>query len=874
MISGASPKLRKPKRQSCAPSILLFNARSVFPKLDDLKVRASKFSPDIICVTESWLDATTSDLAISLPGYSVLRQDRDSNGGGVILYYKSTFNVSIISDDILSSVKSHVLSCYVDDLDTTVVVVYHPYWGAVTPHDIVLQHLQLLIDNSLSSHFLIVGDINDLRLHYDDFCVYNDLCQLVKDPTRNGNILDVVITNQKHLFRSPVCIAPLGRSDHKGVFVQNVTRKPVSTTKVSVRSCTPSTFAQCRDLLRSVDWATAISNAENLDLLVEDFQFFLLSCYESFFPSKTVRMRSTDPPWLTPSLKALSDSRDKALSRGNVPKFLQLREKFLDEASKSKLKFYSRLSSASTGDTWKSINSQLNRSSNRAPSLGESSAIFLNDKFADVFHQPDLHHFENRSSLHSDSFSLPFVSEDEVFKLIKRSKANSRGPDGLPGFFYRLFADILAFPLSLIFNLCLRNAAFPSPWKLANVIPLPKKGSPDHRPISILPFPSKILEKLIKQLVILPSLNHELDSRQFGFISNGFGGCTNALLSIRLTILDHISLKPSNVVNVLAVDFQKAFDTVSHLTLLETLLNKFDCNPFTLRLICSFLSNRKQRVCSNEFHTPWKDVTSGVPQGSILGPLLFTLLVDDFPSLNDTQVVAYADDFTLLHLSNSDSANNFQSIVDSFVSWSLAKKLVINVNKTKCMTFTRSCPNPPVDPILINGFVIESVSALKILGIVFETDLSWNSQFSFLYKKCCHGLSLVKRLRSNYNNSSIIWLAYMSFVFSQVAFCWPVICDLRAVHLRKLERLDRIARRWAGLVDKPPFTCMLENVCKRLIHKIATNKFTHPLSHFFIVRDNESTTISSRVRHQRVLLPKRRKHVFYNKSFVKFSSFS
>ena len=232
-----------------------------------------------------------------------------------------------------------------------------------------MNFLQSLYDSSESSHFLIIGDVNDLRHHMSDFFIYNNLVQIVNQPTRGDNILDVIVTNHPFLFEPPLCISPLNRSDHKGIFVKSVSdpRKNNITTKVVIRSCSPSSYASCRAVLGSQQWKDFI-NIDDIDEMVWLFHMFVNYCYETFY--------TQNPPWLSPSLKALSNARDRALSKGNRSKFLSLRERFITELSKAKKNFFSKLTSSS--NTWKIINSQRQKSKHNSLA-DDGTAHELND---------------------------------------------------------------------------------------------------------------------------------------------------------------------------------------------------------------------------------------------------------------------------------------------------------------------------------------------------------------------------------------------------------------------------------------------------------------------------------------------------------------
>ena len=728
----------------------------------------------------------------------------------------------------------------------------------------MIDSLQSLVDNLSSKHVILTGDVNDQRHKLCDFFVLNNMKQLVQFPTRGKNVLDIFASSQPLRFEHPVLLSPIGRSDHKGIFVKTVANKPVTVTKVKVRSFSPASFAQCYSVLLSIDWNACCLDFDDINEAIDALQFLLLQLYHLFFPEKTVRMRSSDPSWLTPSLKAISDARDRALSRGNYPKYLCLREKFLSEVKKSKMNQFRRMKSSSPADSWKVINAQI-KNRHGSSNIDYNKAVELNEDFQSFFSDPDVDSFLEDGP--STPTHIPLIPETKISELIRSSKSNSVGPDGIPGFFYRKFRDVLVAPLTVLFNRCLQSGTFPTTWKLANVLPLPK-GNGEFRPISILPFLSKVLERLIRDHLLLPSIC-SFDSRQFGFIPNSFGGCTNALLSLRLTILQHLSAKSSNSCKILAVDFRKAFDSLSHLSVLNTLVTVFQCNPYIVSMIQSFLKDRFQRVATNGVQASWKAVSSGVPQGSILGPLLFVMYINDLPHLTNTKIIAYADDISLVHLSESSSSSVFQDDIDIFVEWAQNKKLRINEAKTKSLTISGRPTSSSPTHIHVNGTVIEDVPSLKILGMFFSSDNKWDDQFDFLYKKCCRSLSLVRRIRYNCGQGDIVWQAYVGLVFTHISFCWPVICDLKKSHVKKLERLDRVARRWANINFKCDFHQMLDNICTRLIRKVSRFSACHPLSEFFIVRSTDS-----QIRSRRKLLCFQRRSSVYNNSFIKYSKFS
>ena len=869
---------RKPKSSFSSPSILYFNARSLKNKIDELSSRCLLHNPDVVAITETWLDPDIPDSFVHISGYNLVRCDRDANGGGVAFYIRSSIAFDIVPLVLPSHSKTNILACRLTSLSVFIFCVYHPYWGSSKEHQFVLDFLQDVFDSPLCSayskhQFILCGDVNGIFPHLSPFLACNNLCQLINFNTRGSNTLDVFACSYAHFYLQPSKLSPLGKSDHSGFFVSpsvgSQSKANNRSHKVHVRDFNDKCQALFLSLLSQVNWDTVLSNSSLNDSIL-NFTSFLSGLIAHCFPSRVVRMRNDDKPWMTPDLKLLFNKVDRAYFK-NYPLYLILRDKFRRKSLAAKAAFSNKLFSTAVNSkqTWRAIK-KLGNINKDKPIISDDLADNLSIKFSQFFNninvgsQSDI--FNSNQNSPSTS-SLPSFSELDVFLQLKKVRASTRGI--LSGRILRLFAHELALPLCIIYNKCISENSFPDSWKLADVVPIPK-GKSDFRPISMLPPISKVFEKLFIRHILVPSLNVPLNPFQFGFTPTGCGGCSNAVTYIRLSTLQHIA-RTTGYTRMLTLDFSKAFDRAVHSTILSSLKNNFNLDNRILRIIHSFLSNRWQRVlASSGYCSSWIKVTSGVPQGSVLGPLLFALMIDSFPSLNsNSKMLAYADDIVLLHHVDANHPDTLQSESDLVLRWASDLSLSFNLDKCNSITFSRSNFHP--SSISLNGSVIPEVPNLKFLGVTLQSDMKWNIQLSSSLSRASRNMYIVKSLWLHNSPPAIIWQAYLSFVFGSFNFCWPALCDLPYASFNKLLTLEKTASKWScRSFSSTSLSSRLDCICIKLVNNITKSFHFHPLAEFFTQR-NPSTHLR-RVRRLRPLLLS--KKAFFNKSFVKFSSHS
>jgi hypothetical protein len=442
------------------------------------------------------------------------------------------------------------------------------------------------------------------------------------------------------------------------------------------------------------------------------------------------------------------------------------------------------------------------------------------------------------------------VSPWECLQELNKIKSFACGPDGISGRYYKIFAEELAYPLSAIFSHCLQACTFPVSWKLANIIALPKTDG-GLRPISLLPAPGKLLEKFLLRKVIIPSMSKSFDSKQFAFIPSKWSGCSAALTVIRQLCLTGID-QTNAYVRLLAIDFTKAFDKASHFQILEALKNEFQCSSSAISMIHDFLSNRSQRVLALDgLSSSWKPLTSGVPQGSVLGPFLFAILIDSLtPILPNSRIICYADDTTVMHSVGPGETDNLQQEINHIQDWCSSKSMMINSKKTKLLTITRSNILPPTLPFSISGEPLEECTQIKLLGVMFQSNTKWDEHFKHIFHKACRGQSMVRKLWLDGLPSNGVWSAFYAFVASHLFYAFPAICDLPVALTRKFANLEKAVSRWSRVEPREKLTVKLDKICISMIHDIMKYK-DHPLNEFFTRREETRT-----LRNHRVLHPK------------------
>jgi hypothetical protein len=367
-----------------------------------------------------------------------------------------------------------------------------------------------------------------------------------------------------------------------------------------------------------------------------------------------------------------------------------------------------------------------------------------------------------------NSLFLRNTDNEEVSKIILDLKDSSSGYDEINSSVikssYHMYIDTLVH----IINLCLSQGTFPNELKVARVVPLFKSGDArlvqNYRPISVLSVFSKIFERVIYiRLFEYLEKNEILSNSQFGFRKG------HSTITALIVLIDKIlaGFNKGDITLGIYLDFSKAFDTINHNILLRK-LSKYGIRGIALDLLCNYLDSRSQYVSFNSFNSDLLPITCGVPQGSILGPLLFILYINDISTVSDILFsILYADDSNLFvqgkNISRMVSTMNAELV--KIVTWINANQLSLNIGKTSYMIFkTKNKKILPSDDIKINNCSIDRVYDIKFLGVFLDCHLNWNKHVMHVRNKICKSIGILYKVRKLLHKHTLITL-YYSFVY-------------------------------------------------------------------------------------------------------------
>lgn len=391
--------------------------------------------------------------------------------------------------------------------------------------------------------------------------------------------------------------------------------------------------------------------------------------------------------------------------------------------------------------------------------------------------------------------NMVFTTE-MVFKELSQLDVNkSCGPDNLSPQVLKKCAVQLAPSLTKLFNLCMSKSVLPSQWKSANIIPVFKKGDKDdvcnYRPISLLCIVSKVMERCIVNHVF-DIVKPDIYPLQHGFVKGR--SCCSQLLEFYHDV--GACLDTGGQTDIIYLDFSKAFDSVSHSLLIHKLRSFGFCGKLLSWLQC-YLNGRHHRVVIEGKASSWLSVLSGVPQGSILGPLLFLLFINDMPlSVSRSTMALFADDAKCSRMiKDVNDCLILQSDLDKLTDWSNMWLMVFNPSKCKVMSICRS-QRKISHNYMLNGVILEHVDSFKDLGVTVSSNLNWNTHVNNIIAKANRVNGLIKRTVGYHAPTNVTLNLYQSLSRSTLEYCSPVWSPQSSGEIFRIEQLQRSMTRY------------------------------------------------------------------------------
>ena len=783
-------------------SLIHLNARSLHSKFPDFKSFVNELSGkfDVIAISETWFNNDTCTSLYNLDGYSLHYASRkDKQGGGVALYILNSLNCRSVKtfcfEDMCESIfveltlkkNVHVLvSCIYRKPGSCVKTFCDKFRPLL--HEIIKPRQTAFICGDFNVNLLKHDEHNPTRDFIDFMCNFN-LKPTINKPTRitrdTQTLIDNIFTNEiMKPIETGIIISDL--SDHLPIFIEiklNSCQTTLDTNKVvSKRKLDEVAISNFKHSLQNIDWSEIVNNdVTDVNHAYDAFLEKFLCKYNSSCPvrSITIREKKTNKPWMTTGLRRACHKKNSLYKKylflkndDSEQEYKRYKNNLTTIIRTAEKNYYHRLLQTQVGDMrnmWRSINSIIGKGKtcesfpkefiegDRIISCPKEICNGLNKFFTEI--GPKLANeisVVDKSPLsyiqanNPKTMSLRPVSEEEVVNIVKSCKKKiSKDHHDLSMTIIHNIIPTIKTPLTHICNMSLASGVFPEQMKIAKVVPLFKAGDKgsfnNYRPVSLLPQFSKILEKIfLNRLDSFLEDSKILSECQFGFRSKC--NTTHAILQLIENITDSLDNKKSTI--GIFIDLKKAFDTVNH-GILTQKLNKYGIRGMSNIWIKSYLNERKQYVCMNNIHSQMLDITCGVPQGSLLGPKLFILYINDMCNISKLfNYILFADDTNLYCSGENLEELNIQ-INESLAElkiWFSANKLSLNIQKTNYMLFSNTTINADIR-LLIGDNLIERVHSTKFLGVIIQDNLSWKGHINHICSKMMRVIGVMNRVK-------------------------------------------------------------------------------------------------------------------------------
>ena len=803
---------------------------------------------NIFAVTESWLNSNVTNSEFQIEGYNLIRLDRLKKvGGGVCAYVHSSLKAQRVKELTATShtgfqqlwfkVQNRKLKSLL------VCVAYKPpSCSTICFEDDFMPNYTRALSQNMD--IVVCGDLNCNMMNKEcaeaqvlnKLCLTMNLTQLITEPTRvtasSQSLIDVILVSNIRIVKNSAVVKST-ISDHYIITVQfNLKTPKIVPTINTVRSYRNYKATEFAKDISAVPWDT-VEILDDVSDRVDTFNDLFLSILDENAPIKNIKIRAKPSPFITEEIRSLMKERDLShkIARDTLQprdwlEFKRLKNKVKNELRNAEKQYVQEqilLNRNEPRSIWKIIRRCIPSKITGKPCYIKPTSV-LCEEFNNYFISIGENIAKSAKKL-ADDYNLsmdllvytePVSARDfpmpqfmfqpvscEKVKQVLMSMPSNKAP-GYDRISINVLKDCYVHILPTItglINASFSQEVFPRSWKKAEIIPQPKEGDHEiagnNRPISLLPVLSKVIERVaLEQFTMY--LN---DTGNLTIHQSGNRKCFSTE-TLQLFITDHIYQAIDNkmVTAVILLDLSKAFDSISHTILLEKLKN-LGTSPSATAWFASYLCERLQSVRIGQHLSEPQIVTHGVPQGSILGPLLFNIYINEINRIcKDCNIESYVDDSKLLlSFSMRDISIGIDKLnadLRRVTAWCCSNSLLINPGKTKFLVFgtKAALARITIPPVSFLGKELIPVSFAKDLGVRLDCCLSFTDHVENLTSNLMRSLCQINRVKHLFDKKTLLSIIN-SLVFSKLFYCSTVWAGTFQGNIKKLQLVQNFAAR-------------------------------------------------------------------------------
>ena len=826
------------------------NADQLPNKIAELRTRTEIEKPHIIVITEvnnKHTKVNPDPVIFNIDGYQMHHQNVSSKGRGIIIYVHQSIQdtLDIDAETVFSEYK--LLSIKIDkNTDFLVAAIYRSDSGTKENNE-NLPKLLKEINEMKQSHKLILGDFNYKEIDWETWstsksetsdeqsfinCIQDQYWyQHVTSPTRyragvEPSTLDLVFTNEESMIEQISYQSPLGKSDHSALYIKFLLKQSSKFQPKTVHMYDKGNYQMMNEELK-IDWQTLLNSEQDVNKQWETIKDKIKQASDKHIPSYQTTEKSL---WKKGKIPLNAETRKEIRKKHRlwqrayetkqdhkIRKWKQQRNKVsrlvreaeenleIDIAKDSKLnpkKLWKYVKSKSKVKS--SISPLNNRNTGKLTVNEKEQADVLAQQFASVMIvEPDeeIPKLPTRDLKTSPLHDINITEEMVLKKINKLNTTKTPGPDGIHPRVLKEIAVSIAPALTILYNNSLKSHCVPDDWRSALICALFKKGNKtdpgNYRPVSLTCIICKILESIIYDHIVKHMIENNLFSNnQYGFISKRSAALQ--LLNV-LEIWSNI-LDDDGIIDNINMDFQKAFDTVPH----KRLLGKLDSHGIggnVLQWVEAFLNNRKQKVVINGHSSEWSEITSGVPQGSVIAALLFTIYINDLPENIISHLFLFADDCKFFRrILTTEDTEIMQKDLDTLHEWS--ERWLLKFHPGKCVTLGINLSNETsTHTYHLGNNELTNVEEVKDLGIIVDSKLKFQKHISAKVNKANQMWGTIKRT-FRYMNKDIFKKLFSAHVRSHLEYAVQFWSPYLRKNINQIESVQRRATKYIpGLRD-------------------------------------------------------------------------